>query len=232
MWFEIWKGRKKSSPKGRFEPGSITSKWVWHALYHLHHWSWRLATVIFMNSFRIRWYIDLMVIHNEPIEFIIKCLKDEACLISFLRLYSFIFTPSSNHYMWRTLQQIFPIRGYSPASLKPNSRVKASFFRSVRMCLCSSALTRPERHIIQTESGGHPTVCEPLRRAVCVIPADVWIQQGDRRCIICACCFRSEAVPSGVSCTDYSISKGTLEIRLCRPEEKTLIWYTEQFSIT
>ncbi len=179
MWFEIWKGRKKSSPKGRFEPGSITSKWVWHALYHLHHWSWRLATVISMNSFRIRWYIDLMVIHNEPIEFIIKCLKDEACLISFLRLYSFIFTPSSNHYMWRTLQQIFPIRGYSPASLKPNSRVKASFFRSVRMCLCSSALTRPERHIIQTESGGHPTVCEPLRRAVCVIPADVWIQQGD-----------------------------------------------------
>lgn len=88
-------------------------------------------------------------------------------LISFMRFYSLIFTPSSNHYMWRTLQQIYPIRGYSPASLKPNSRVKASFFRSVRMCLCSSALTRPERHIIQTESGGHPTVCEPLRRAVC-----------------------------------------------------------------
>lgn len=73
------------------------------------------------------------------------------------------------------------------------------------------------------ESGGHPTVCDTLQRSVCVIPADVWIQQGDRGCIICACCFRSEAVPSGVSRTDYSISKGTLDIRLCRPEEKT--WF-------
>ncbi len=26
MWFEIWKGRQKSSPKGRFEPGSIGQK--------------------------------------------------------------------------------------------------------------------------------------------------------------------------------------------------------------
>ncbi len=26
MWFEIWKGRKKSSPKGGIEPVSITSK--------------------------------------------------------------------------------------------------------------------------------------------------------------------------------------------------------------
>ncbi len=46
MWFEIWKGRKKSLPKGRFEPGSITSKGVWHTLYHLHHWSWQLLAVL------------------------------------------------------------------------------------------------------------------------------------------------------------------------------------------
>ncbi len=38
----IWnlKREKKSSPKGRFELGSIASKWVRHIFYQLHQWSW------------------------------------------------------------------------------------------------------------------------------------------------------------------------------------------------
>lgn len=137
------------------------------------------------------------------------------------RFYSFIYSPSSNHNMWRTLQQIFPIRG---TSLKANSWIKASFFQVcpyVSVFECSHQARAS--HNPDGESGGHPSVCDTPQRAVCVIPADVWIQQGDRGCIICACWFQSEDVPSGVSRTDYSISKGTLKIGPCRPEEKT--WF-------
>ncbi len=47
MWYEIWKGRKKSSAKGWFEPRSIASKRPRHAPYHLRHWNWWFVAIFY-----------------------------------------------------------------------------------------------------------------------------------------------------------------------------------------